>query len=104
MRIDIIMKFLKQEKYSDIIDTEYLISETVSDTEIKRKIFWTREFLSTGNKTEGTRIETRQKFLCVNGPLVGQKITEDAGEEHGYRRFNAARNDGKVRNILVQID
>ena len=52
--------------------------------------------------------ERHQKFLCVNGLLAGQRVTEERGALSGYVRYSCsgiARRSGKVipRNVLIYI-
>jgi len=50
-----------------------------------------------------------QKFLCVNGPLVGEKITEETAKEKGYFPFNRAtmrwgQKEDVPRVVLIHRD
>lgn len=41
-----------------------------------------------GERRESTKTEKQQKFLCVNGELVGKKETLEKAEVLGYTRYN----------------
>lgn len=55
---------------------------------------------------------TQQKFLCVNGPLAGKKVTEKEAEKQRYTTYNCAGNSYYIekefkikppRVVLVQL-
>jgi hypothetical protein len=90
----------------DTHDKTYLIS--VIDTPDKRltKTLSVRKFLSTGVVYESKHTQTEQKFLCVNGPLAGQKVTEDdAKKVANYITYNCSVSirDNKKTPRTVQI-
>jgi len=57
----------------------------------------------TGDYVYSRHTETRQKFLCIGGPLAGKRVTEQ--EAQGYHAYNAAGRSVKkeCRVLLVWI-
>ena len=50
------------------------------------------DYVDNGQKKhiETISTEKQQKFLCVNGTMVGEQLTEAAANKLGYIRYNRA--------------
>lgn len=66
----------------------YLLERRETDTQVIEKQLEKTECRTTGEKRETLHTVKQQKFLCVNGPLVGKKETLEKAEVLGYARYN----------------
>lgn len=71
---------------------DYVMEVTESET----------TYYSTGEVHRHQSKSKHLKFLCVNGPQAGHKLTEKDGGNYGYVPFNCAnRAPGWPRKVLI---
>lgn len=115
------LKVIRRELHDDWCDktipkavrfTAYLFSITGDATVERTNYLYEREWLKDVPATEfepkrtkgdckySRRTETRQKFLCVGGPISGQRVTEAPG----YSAYNAANlNRGRNKQTEYRV-
>jgi hypothetical protein len=75
----------------------YLVKKV--DTEEKQELTFYHEVFYKGQLTYAfTKSARRSKYLCVGGPLNGQKVLEDKGRQNSYLLYN--RNCGYRRTMI----
>lgn len=86
----------KKERWNQGDDpfTDYIYDEGTTETEsaVTSKTT-TFRVGDSGDVRMFKNTQKRQKFLCVNGPLAGQRITDD--RDNGYLIFNCAYRSGR---------
>lgn len=84
--------------------TNYLMERVYTANVPEYKDHWSGRVYEPAHKKGDTeysrRTETRQKVLCVGGPLAGQRVTKAAG----YSAYNAANfNRGRNRQTECRV-
>jgi hypothetical protein len=87
--------------------TDYVYDDGTSETDnaIRVRTSTFRVFDS-GRVQMLKSTKTRQKFLCVNGPLAGQRITDDRDNgymifNNAYRSYRSSRNEAKTPKAVL---
>jgi hypothetical protein len=109
------LEVIRQFKYGDEANvTEYLFSVTGNGSIERRNYLYEYHFIRDSDTDYGSvakdakkgdyrydrRTETKQKFLCVGGPLAGKRVTEALG----YSAYNAANfNRGRNRQTEYRV-
>lgn len=86
---------------------EYLLKESdLPDKHVRHVLLLTEYLNEDGNVTDRYEHKSRechQKFLCVNGPHQGKKMTEDEGNRLGYIPYNRSSRSTRASSKAAAV-
>lgn len=95
------MRLLPQEDYQS--HRTYIVREQETETHRTRHLLHVRAKDKDDDGNEWKTTERREKYLCVNGPLKGKRLTTDDSriEQHQYALWN--RSGGHLTHLPKAI-